>query len=153
MVQLFFRQPMQRVRKLWWARRSVSYWHARGLHVTQSYRTVSSTSALSTRILTSREALCQSYSLKMYFRKLHQELLRRRSTSMSGSPSWLTFSPRYTSSFFWFYTLAAASTLNMAVPSGIPFGLKQIISVLASDMVRPNGAHTATITPIILGAL
>ena len=32
---------------------------------------------------------------------------------------------------------------------GIPFARKHIISVLASDMVRPNAAHTTTITSII----
>ena len=38
---------MQRVKNLCWARRDVSWWHARGLHVTQPYSIiVSSTSAL-----------------------------------------------------------------------------------------------------------
>ena len=52
-MRLFFRQPMQRVRKLWWARRSVPQWHARGLYVTQPYSIVSSTSALRIPILSS----------------------------------------------------------------------------------------------------
>ena len=45
--------------------------------------------------------------------------------------------------------LAAASTLNVAVDSGIPFARKHMISVLASDTARPNAAHTTTITSII----
>ena len=49
----------------------------------------------------------------------------------------------------WFYTWPAASPLNMAVDPGIRFVRKQIISVLASDTVKPNAAHTTTITPII----
>ena len=44
---------------------------------------------------------------------------------------------------------SAASTLKMAVDSGIPFVPKHMIPVLASDTVRPNAAHTTTITPII----
>ena len=47
------------------------------------------------------------------------------------------------------YTWPAASTLNMAVDSGIPFVRKHMISALASDTVRPNAAHTTTTTPII----
>ena len=43
----------------------------------------------------------------------------------------------------------AASTLNMAVDFGIPFARKHMTSVLSSDTVRPNAAHTTTITPII----
>ena len=43
----------------------------------------------------------------------------------------------------------ARCTLNVAVDSGIPFVRKPMISVLASDTVRPNAAHTTTITPII----
>ena len=43
----------------------------------------------------------------------------------------------------------AASTLNMVVDSGIPFARKHMVSVLVSDTVRPNAAHTTTITPII----
>ena len=37
--------------------------------------------------------------------------------------------------------LPSASTLNVAVDSGIPFVRKHMISVLASDTVRPNAAH------------
>ena len=140
---------MQRVKNLWWARRSVSYWHARGLHVTQPYSTVLSTSAISIRILSSRGALGLSYSLRVHFRKLHHALRTRRSTSMDRSAFWLTFPPRYTNSFVWLYTLPAAYTLNVAVDSEIPFVRKHMISVSASDTMRPNVAHTTTITPII----
>ena len=42
-------------------RSSVSQWHARGLHVTQPYNIVLSTSSLSIRILSSRRALGRSY--------------------------------------------------------------------------------------------
>ena len=45
--------------------------------------------------------------------------------------------------------LPAASTLNIAVDSGIPFMRKHMISVLVSDTLRRNTAHTITITPII----
>ena len=73
----------------------------------------------------------------------------RRLTSMDRSALWLTFPPRYENSFVWLYTWPVVSTLNMAVDSGIPFARKHTISVLASDTVRPNVAHTTTSTPII----
>ena len=57
--------------------------------------------------------------------------------------------PRYTNSLVWLYTLPFASTLNVEVDSGIPFVRKHMVSVFASDTVRPNAAHTTTITPII----
>ena len=57
--------------------------------------------------------------------------------------------PRYTNSFVWLYTWPAASTLNVAVDSGIPFVRKHMISVLAADTVRLNAVHTTTITPVI----
>ena len=156
--------------------------------MTQPYSIVSSTSALSIRILSSRRALGWSYSLRVYFRKLHHALrmrrstsmdrsalwilssrgaldrpyssrvyfrklhhaLRmRRSTSMNRSALWLTFPPRYTNSFVWLYTWPATSTLNVAVDSGIGFARKHMISVLATYTLRPNAAHTTTITPII----
>ena len=47
------------------------------------------------------------------------------------------------------YTCPAASTLNVAVDSGIPFARKHMISVLASDTMRLNAAHTTTITSMI----
>ena len=121
----------------------------RGLHVTQPFSIASSTSALSIRILSSRGALGWSYRLRVYFRKLHHALRMRRSTLMERSALWLTFPPRYTNSFVWLYTWPTASTLNVAVDSGIPFTRQHVISVLASDMMRPNAAHTATITSII----
>ena len=77
--------------------------------MTQPYSIVSSTSALSIRILSSR----------------------------------------YTNSFVWLYIWPAASTLNVAVDSGIPFARKHMISALASDTMRPNAAHTTTIPPTI----
>ena len=42
-----------------------------------------------------------------------------------------------------------ASTLNAAVVSSIPLVRKHMISVLASETVKPNVAHTVTITTII----
>ena len=54
-----------------------------------------------------------------------------------------------TNSFVWLYTWSAASTLIVAVDSGIPFARKHMVSVLASDMMRPNAVHTTTITSII----
>ena len=40
-------------------------------------------------------------------------------------------------------------TLNVAVDSGTPFARKHMVSVLASATVKPNAAHTTTITFII----
>ena len=114
-----------------------------------AYNIVSRNSALRIRILSSRGALGRSYSSRVYFRKLHHALRMRRSISMDRSALWLTFPPRYTNSFIWLYTWPAASTLNVAVDSGIPFARKHMISVLVSDTVRPIAAHTTTITPII----
>ena len=51
--------------------------------------------------------------------------------------------------FVCLHTRLAASTLNMAVESGIPFVRKHSISALIFDTVRPNATHTPTITPII----
>ena len=140
---------MQRVKKLWWARRSVSLRYARGLHVTQPYSIVSSTSALSIRILSSRGAHGRSYNSGVYFRKLHRVLRMRRPTSIDRSVLWLTFPPRCTHSFVWLYTWPAASTLNVPVDAGIPFARKHIISVLAPDTMRPNAAHNTTIISTI----
>ena len=102
---------------------------------------VPSTSGLIIQILSSRGVLDRSYNSRAYFRKLHSALRMGRSTSMDMSALCLMFPPRYTNSFVWLYTWPAAATLNMAVASGIPFVLEQMISVLASD--------TTTITPII----
>ena len=85
------------------------------------YSLVSSNSALSIRILSSRGALGRSYRSRVYFRKLHHTLRMRPSTSMDRSALWWTFPPRYTNSFVWLYIWPAASTLNMAVDSSIPF--------------------------------
>ena len=93
-----------------------------------------------------RNAWCSS---REYFRKLHQVLRMRRSTSMDRLAWWSTFPPRYTNSCVHLYTWPAASTLNLAVASGIPLVRKHMISVLASGTVRPNAAHTVTITTII----
>ena len=56
--------------------------------------------------------------------------------------------PRYTNSFVWLYTWPAASTLKVAVDYRIPFVRKHMISTLGSNTVRPNAAHTTTITPM-----
>ena len=98
---------MQRVRNLWLARRGVSWWHARrhpDYELEESARSV--------------------VQFRMYFRKLHHALRMRRLTSTDRSALWLTFPPRYTNSFVWLYTWPAASTLNMAVDSDIPFARK-----------------------------
>ena len=58
---------------------------------------------------------------EVYFRKLHHALRMRRSTSIDRSALWLMFSPRYTNSFVWLYTWPTASTLNVALDSGIPW--------------------------------
>ena len=86
----------------------------------QPYSIVSSASALSIRILSSRGALGRSYSSRVYFRKLHHALRMRRSTSMERPALWLTSPPRY-NSFVCLHTWPAASTLNTAADSGIPF--------------------------------
>ena len=61
--------------------------------------------------------------------------------------------PEVHNSFVWLFTWHAAFTLNVAVDSGIPSVRKHMISVLASDTVRPNTAHTITITSIIFLAV
>ena len=95
-VWLLPRRPLQRVRKLWWARCSVSSWQLRELHVTQPYNVVPSTSAPDIRILSSRGAYGRSYSSRVYFRKLHHALRMCRSTSMDRSVSlWLRFPQVY----------------------------------------------------------
>ena len=65
----------------------------------------------------------------------------------------LMFPPSYASSFIWLYTWSAASTLNMAMDSPASLSCANtymLISVMASDTVRPNAAHTTTITPFII---
>ena len=100
------RSPKQRVRKLWWARRGMSY------------SIVSSTSTLSIiRVLSSRGALGRSYNSRVYFRKLHHALRMHRLASIDRSALWLTFPPRYSNSLAWLYTWLTASTLKMAVDS------------------------------------
>ena len=91
----FSRQPMQRVRNMWRAPRSVSWWHVSGIHATQSYSIISSTSALVIRIWSWSGALGRSYSSRVYFRKLHHALRRRRSAPMDISMLWLTFPKVY----------------------------------------------------------
>ena len=76
---------------------------AGSLSVPQPYSIVSSTSARSIRILSSRGALGWSYCSRVYFRKLHHALRMRRSTSMDRSALWLMILPRYTNSFVWLY--------------------------------------------------
>ena len=95
-MQLLSPRLIQRVEKLWWARRSVSLWHARRLHLTQPYHIVSSSQALSIQILSSMGALGRSYSSKVYFQKLHHVLRMCRSTSMNKSVLlWLTSPQEY----------------------------------------------------------
>ena len=128
----------------------MSYWHARGLYVTQSHSIVSSTSALSIQILISRGALGRSYSSRVFCRKLHRALRMHRSTSMDRLALWSAFPPRYTNSCFWLFTWPAASTLNIVAAYGIPFVRKHMMSVLASHTVRPNATPTTTITLLII---
>ena len=80
----------------------------------------------------SRGAIGRSCSSRVFFWKLHHALRTRHSTSMHRSALWLTFPSRHTNSFVWLYTRPAASTLNMAVDSGISFTRKHMISVLTS---------------------
>ena len=105
--------------------------------------------ALSSRILRSRGALVRSYSSRVFFQKLHHALRMRRLISMDRLALWLTFPPGCMNSSVWLYIWSAASTLNMAVDSGTCFVRQQMISVLASDTVRPNAAQTNTGTPVI----
>ena len=74
---------------------------------------------------------------------MHHALCMPRSTSMDRSALWLIFLPSYTNSFVWL----TVCTLNLAGDFGIPFVRKHMISVLASDTVRPNAAHTTTTSP------
>ena len=80
---------------------------------------------------------------------LHHALRMRRSALMNKSALWLTLPSRYTNSSVWLYTWSATSTLNMALNSTISFVHRHMISVLVPDTVRPNAAHTTSITPII----
>ena len=73
----------------------------------------------------------------------------RRSPPMDRSAFWLIFPPRYTTSFVGLHTWPAASTLNMAVDSGLPIVRKHMISALASGLVRPNAVNTTLIAPVI----
>ena len=50
----------------------------------------------------------------------------RRLPSIDRPVLRLTFPPRYTNSFVWLYSWPAASTLNVAVDSGIPFVRKHM---------------------------
>ena len=132
---------MYRVKNLWW--------HARGLHVAQPYSIVSSTSTLNIRILSSRGALGRLYSSRVYFRKLHHALRVRRSTSMDRLALWLTLLPEVYKLVCLVVHLARCLYAECGDGLGSPFARKHMISVLASDTVRPNAAHTTTITPII----
>ena len=146
---ILLRQPIQRVRNLWCTRRRVWQRHLRRLHATQPYSTVSNTSALSIRILSSSRALGRMYSSRVYFRELPRALRVRWSTSMNRSVLWLTAPPSYTNAFVWLCTWPAASTLKRAVVFGIPIVRKHMISVLASNTVRLNAEHTTTTTSIL----
>ena len=107
--------------------------------------------ALSIRILSSREALGQPYSSRVYLRKLLHALRTRRSTSIDRSALWLTFPPRYTNSFVGLHTWAAASTLNVAVDSGeakrrahnhdYPHHFPQLLGRLRNDPGIVNVKH------------
>ena len=85
------------------------------------------------------------YNLRAYSRKPYHALRMRRSTSVDRLVLWLTFA----NSFNWLYIWSAASTLNMTMASGIHFVRKHIISVLATNTVRPDALHMTTITPVI----
>ena len=50
--------------------------------------------------------------------------------------------PRCMISFVWSHSWPAASTLNIAVDSSIPFVRQYMTSVLNSDAMRPSAAHT-----------
>ena len=89
-----------------------------------------------------------TYSSKVYFRKLHRALRTRRSTSMDKSAIVVDVLPEVYKLVRWLYTWPAASTLNMAVDYGIPFAPKHMILILSSDTVRPNAVHTTAITAI-----
>ena len=59
--------------------------HARAPRDVAVQHIVSSTSALSLRMLSSRGTLGRSHSSRVYFRKLHHALRMRRSSSMDRS--------------------------------------------------------------------
>ena len=121
--------------------------------MTQPYSIVSGTSTLSILwSLSSWGALSQSISSRVYVQKLPHALRMRRSTLMDRGRHWgvvVNIPPEVKEPVRCLYARSVASTLNMAVASRIPFVRKHMMLVLASDTVRPNTAHTATITTII----
>ena len=85
----------------------------------------------------------------VYFQKLHHALRMRRSTSVDRSVVlWLKF-PQVYELVRLVVHLAGSFYVGYRGSSDIPFVCKHIISVLASDMVRPDAEHTTTITLII----
>ena len=120
--------------------------------MTQPYNIVSSTSALSIRILNSREALGRSV---VQFEGEYPEAAPRvvyASVDLDGQVGIVVDVPPEVYKLV-HLVVHLASCLYVeygAVDSGIPFTRnKHMISVLASDTVRPNAAHTTTTTPII----
>ena len=124
--------------------------NAYGLHVTQPYSILSSTSALSIRVLSSRGALGRSYNSRVYFRKLHHAMRMRRLTSMDRSAFFVVDVPPEVYELVRLVVhLARCLYADVAVDSSILFVCKHMISVFTSNVVRPNAAHTTATTPII----
>ena len=119
--------------------------------MTQPYNVVSSISALDIRTLSSRGALGRSYSSRVGVLPeaapcvayvpvdldgqigvvVVEDPPGIRTRSFGGTSGWLPLR------WIWW------------VPPASPSCVKHMISLLASDTVRPNAAHTTTITPII----
>lgn len=70
-------------------------------------------------------------------------------TSIDGSASGLIYPPRYTKWCACLYAWPATSTRNVTAASSIPLVHNHIISVFASETVRPNAADMVTITTIM----
>ena len=110
--------------------------------MTQPYSIVSSISAHSSRILSSRGALARSYSSRVYSRK---PCVARAPVDLDGQ---VGIEVGNTSEVYKLVRLVLANCLYTEYGRGLRHPLR-VISVLASDKVRPNATHTTTITSII----
>ena len=110
------------------------------------YNIVLSTLVFSIIILSSRGALGRSYSSRVYLRKLHHALRMR--LSMNRLVLWLMFPQVYKLIVLNVYL---AGCLYAEYGGGLRNSRRTLTYdlSLASDTVRPNAAHTTTITPII----
>ena len=97
-------------------------------------------------------AVGRSYSSRAYFRKLHHAL-RNAPVHLGGQLDIIVVDvpPELCELVHLVVHLVGSLYAEYGGGlSGIPFVRQHMISVLASDTVRPNAAHTTTITPFII---